>query len=229
MSTTAPRTSAVRTGTTAVSATAASATAVRATAVRATVVRATGRSVQALPASLRTVRTVLLAATLGLAILLISAAVHPASASAATYTKSALAKQYASSMLSLLNQERAAHNLRPLAMEAHLLTSAYNHNTRQAAQNTMSHQLPGEPYFATRISNTGYHWSTVGENVAWNSDRTLAGVQYLQRSMYNEVAPNNGHRLNILSTQFTQIGIDVYFDNTHNKIWITQDFGRPTS
>lgn len=208
-------------------------------AARTTGAGTTG-AVETLTASLRTVRTVLLAATLGLAILLISAAFHPGTASAATsaattsaatttVTKSALAKQYAASMLSLLNQERADHNLRPLAMEAHLLTSAYNHNTRQAAQNTMSHQLPGEPYFATRISNTGYQWSTVGENVAWNSDRTLAGVQYLQRTMYNEVAPNNGHRLNILSTQFTQIGIDVYFDNTHNKMWITQDFGRPTS
>jgi uncharacterized protein YkwD len=177
----------------------------------------------------RTVRNLVIAATLSLAILLIAAAFHPGSASAATITKSATAKQYANSMLSLVNQERAAHHLRPLTMSPQLLLSAYNHNTRQAKQNTISHQLPGEPFFATRISNAGYHWSTVGENVAWNADRTLSGVQYLERKMYNEVAPENGHRLNILSTQFTNIGIDVYFDNVHHKMWITQDFGRPTA
>jgi uncharacterized protein YkwD len=192
-------------------------------------VATTATSASSVIDAFRTVRNLVMAATLSLAILLIAAAFHPGSASAATITKSATAKQYANSMLSLMNQERAAHNLRPLTMSPKLLVSAYNHNTRQAQQNTMSHQLPGEPYFATRISNTGYRWSTVGENVAWNSDRTLAGVQYLERTMYNETAPENGHRLNILSTQFTNIGIDVYFDNVHHKMWITQDFGRPTA
>jgi uncharacterized protein YkwD len=44
--------------------------------------------------------------------------------------------------------------------------------------------------------------------------------------MYNEKAPNNGHRLNILSSKFRQVGVDVYLDRTHHKVWLTTDFGR---
>jgi uncharacterized protein YkwD len=45
--------------------------------------------------------------------------------------------------------------------------------------------------------------------------------------MYNEVAPNNGHRLNILSTRFKDVGIDVVIDTTHGKLWLTEDFASP--
>ncbi len=177
----------------------------------------------------RNVRNILVAFALGVAMLIATAAVNPGSAHGATIYKSAKAKAYAVSMLNLMNQERSAHGLRALSLNWRLNTSAYHHNAKQAAQNTLSHQLPGEAYFATRVSWTGYKWSTLGENVAWNSDRTLAGVQYLQRIMYNEKAPDNGHRLNILSSKFTNVGIDVYFDYQHNKIWITQDFGHPAA
>ena len=43
--------------------------------------------------------------------------------------------------------------------------------------------------------------------------------------MYNEVPPNDGHRVNILSHTFRQVGIDVYYDARHHKLWFTQDFG----
>ena len=49
----------------------------------------------------------------------------------------------------------------------------------------------------------------------------------LEKQMYHEVAPNDGHRVNILSRTFTQVGIDVYYDARHHKIWFTQDFGAP--
>jgi uncharacterized protein YkwD len=44
--------------------------------------------------------------------------------------------------------------------------------------------------------------------------------------MFRERPPNDGHRLNILSRTFRNVGIDVYFDNAHHKMWFTQDFGR---
>jgi uncharacterized protein YkwD len=134
---------------------------------------------------------------------------------------------YATQMLALLNQERRAHGRKPLVMAAKLRLSAHRHNLHMAARNTMSHQLPGEPFFATRISNAGYHWSAAGENIGWNSDQSVKGLLYLEREMYNERPPNDGHRENILSSQFTQVGIDVYYDATHHKIWFTQDFARP--
>jgi uncharacterized protein YkwD len=181
-----------------------------------------------LPEALRSTRASVLAMTLGVAVVLAAAVVRPGDARASVAQKSAIAKQYANSMLASMNEQRAAQRLRPLTMNWRLLWSAYNHDNRQARQNRLSHQLPGEPYFATRISNTGYRWSAVAENIAWTSSRTLGGVLAVQRAMYDEQAPNNAHRLNILNPRLMSVGIDVYFDNTHSKLWLTQDFGRPS-
>lgn len=163
------------------------------------------------------------------AVVLLAAFVAPQAAHAATPKRitASVAASYARSMLSLLNQERRAHGKRPLAMAYKLRVSAHRHNLRMAARNRLSHQLPGEPFFATRITNAGYRWRAAGENVGWNSQATVNGLLALEREMYNEKAPNNGHRLNILSGQFTQVGIDVYYDAKHHKLWFTQDFGTP--
>jgi uncharacterized protein YkwD len=45
----------------------------------------------------------------------------------------------------------------------------------------------------------------------------------LTRSMLNEQPPDDGHRLNILSSTFTHIGIAVYRDSS-GTVWLTQDF-----
>jgi uncharacterized protein YkwD len=134
---------------------------------------------------------------------------------------------FARAMLGLLNRERSANHRRPLTMSTRLKVSAHRHNLRMARTNTMSHQLPGEAFFATRISRTGYRWRAAGENIGWNSNVSSRGVLALERAMYNERPPNNGHRVNILSTSFSQVGIDVYFDAKHHKVWFTQDFGAP--
>jgi uncharacterized protein YkwD len=134
---------------------------------------------------------------------------------------------YAWKMLGAMNVERSWHGLPPLQMNWKLVTSAHRHNLSMAYRNTMSHQLPGEPFFATRISQAGYNWRSAGENIGWNSITNLDALYSLERAMYNEVAPNDGHRANILSRSFRQIGIDVYYDPAHHKMWFTQDFGQP--
>jgi uncharacterized protein YkwD len=139
-----------------------------------------------------------------------------------------LAARFATSVLTILNDERRVHHLPPLRSNAHLIASAHQHNVAMARVNVLSHQLPHEAYFATRISRAGYHWSWAGENIGWNSDETLQGALQLERMMYHERAPDNGHRLNILSTHFTNVGVDIYFDSAHGKVWLTEDFGRPS-
>jgi uncharacterized protein YkwD len=128
-------------------------------------------------------------------------------------------------VLALLNSERAAHGLGALRMNTQLLRSARAHNLMMAKYNTMSHQLPGEPYFTNRIAATGYSWQTAGENVGWNSDQSTSGALYLEKLMYNEVPPNDGHRKNILNSAFRDVGIDIYFDAHTGKLWLTEDFG----
>jgi uncharacterized protein YkwD len=148
-------------------------------------------------------------------------------ATTSPHITSSNALSFARTMLGLLNKERRAHGRRPLTMASKLRLSAHRHNLRMARDNEMSHQLPGEAFFATRITNAGYHWRAAGENIGWNSELTLRGLLNLEREMYHEVPPNDGHRVNILSRTFRQVGIDVYYDKAHHKIWFTQDFGAP--
>jgi uncharacterized protein YkwD len=143
----------------------------------------------------------------------------------------ATATETANSVLSSLNSERAANRLPALGMSSALISSARRHNLWMASDNTMSHQLPGEPDFGTRIREAGVPWHAAAENIGWTTDRTTNGALGLETAMYNERPPNDGHRLNILSTAVHYVGIDIYLDS-RGKLWLTEDFadvsGGPT-
>lgn len=151
----------------------------------------------------------------------------PSSPASAAAIRSTAQRRIADAVLAVLNQERVQHGRTRLRMNAKLIDSAHGHNLRMARQNTMSHQLPGEPYFATRIEDAGYDYDWAGENVGWNSEMSLAGVLALEIEMFDELPPDDGHRQNILSAHFSDVGIDVYFDNVNHKVWLTEDFGHP--
>jgi len=143
-------------------------------------------------------------------------------------TQAQLGSSYANNLLGMLNDERVANGLPRLTMNAELIQSAHGHNLNMARQNEMSHQLSGEAYFADRIEAAGYDYQYAGENIGWNSVQTLDGVRQLEQIMYDEKPPGDtGHRDNILSKNYTNVGIDVYFDNVNGKVWLTEDFGKP--
>jgi uncharacterized protein YkwD len=158
---------------------------------------------------------------------LFCALVSPTSANASARRLSrATTTSYAHKMLSILNRERAAHHLRPLHLNAKLVRSAHWHNLHMARANTLSHQLPHERSFDRRISRTGYSWRMVAENIATTSRVSWHGTSAMEYAMYREKAPNNGHRQNILNRQYRAVGVDVYYDAAHHRLWITQDFAR---
>ena len=134
---------------------------------------------------------------------------------------------YATAVLNMLNSERSAHGLPSLTSNAKLVCSAYHHNVAMAQANTMSHQLPGEPDVGAREHACGYTWTRWAENIGWSTDLSVNGATSLETAMYNEVPPNDGHRQNILSPNLTQVGVSVIIDNTHHKVWLTEDFGTP--
>jgi uncharacterized protein YkwD len=155
----------------------------------------------------------------------------PASAAAkpsASQTRAvkALEARLEASMLVRFNAERKANHLPALRANKNLDKSATAHSLAMAQANTMSHQLRAEANFGDRILKAGYNWQAAAENVGWSTDKSTHGILVLEQMMYNEKAPNNGHRLNILSTNYRDIGIDVYVDTVHNKIWFTQDMGK---
>lgn len=130
----------------------------------------------------------------------------------------------ARNVLTLINQERAAHRLPALRMNQNLINSAYGHNLTMAARNTMAHELTGEKSLGDRIDAAHYHWSTAGECIGWTSANTNTGALNIQRYMYNEKAPYDGHRQILLSSAYRDVGVSVITDLTHHRLWITEDF-----
>jgi uncharacterized protein YkwD len=185
--------------------------------------------VVASPARL-TRRARLLASVLVVLGLLTSMLTTPTRADATTLPpRTAVERHIAWVIQALINKERAQHGIHPVWMNSHLQLSARRHNVTMARFNTMSHQLPGEAFFARRMTQAGYRWNYAGENIGWNGDMSLSGVVVLEKLMYGERAPENGHRLNILNRHYRNVGVDVYLDREHHKIWLTTDFGHHAS
>jgi uncharacterized protein YkwD len=149
---------------------------------------------------------------------------NDATSSSSTY---ATRPDWANAVLDELNDERKSHGLPALKLNTKLTSAAHTHNLAMAKANTLSHELKGEAALGSRVSAAGYSWSAVGENVAYNSDRSQAGVLALQKAMYNEKPPEDGHRDNILNAKFVDVGIDVINDSAHGKVWLVTDFARP--
>lgn len=135
---------------------------------------------------------------------------------------------WAAAILGQLNSERRAHHLLALRMNQHLVNSAMYHNARMARANTLSHQLSHEMSFSDRETAFGYHWYTAAENCAVNPDVSVKGVLQLQSMMYGERPPGEtGHRQNILSRNYRDVGIGVLVDKINHRVWLTEDFGAP--
>ena len=156
----------------------------------------------------------------------------PTASSAASPVGSATADQNgtpAAQVLALINQARATAGLPALTLTSGLETTSSAHNLLMADGCGLSHQCPGEPAIGARETAAGIDWTAAGENIGEGgpvSDTTAAIASMavgLTQSMLNEQPPNDGHRLNILSTSFTHIGIAVYRDRS-GTVWLTQDF-----
>ena len=135
----------------------------------------------------------------------------------------------AEQVLALINQARSAAGLPALTITAGLETSSSQHNLRMADGCGLSHQCPGEPPLGDRETAAGVDWTSAGENIGEGgpvpgTDAAIAQMAVsLTPSMLNEQPPDDGHRLNILSSSFTHIGIAVYRDGS-GTVWLTQDF-----
>ncbi|HEX7162026.1 MAG TPA: CAP domain-containing protein [Trebonia sp.] len=135
----------------------------------------------------------------------------------------------AAQVLALINQARSRARLAPLTVASGLQASSSAHNLKMAGGCGLSHQCPGEPAIGDRETAAGVHWTAAGENIGEggpvaDTDSAIAQMAVgLTQSMLDEQPPNDGHRMNILSTSFARIGIAVYRDGS-GTVWLTQDF-----
>lgn len=110
--------------------------------------------------------------------------------------------------LCLLNAERAARGLAPLRQERRLARAAERHAGDMARNRYFAHDSLDGSTFLDRIRSAGYlrrarSWAA-GENIAWGS-----GSRSTPRSIMRAWMGSDGHRANILSAAFRDIGIGV--------------------
>ncbi len=126
-----------------------------------------------------------------------------------------------------MNNDRAAQGLPAYTLNAVLSTGARHHSVAMTQPRCgLSHQCPGEPTLGQRITNEGIHWMTCGENAGYTSpypDAWTAVQQNIEQGMLKEQPPNDGHRKNLLSPAFHQVGIGIVID-AKGLVWVTEDF-----
>ncbi|MFI7546942.1 CAP domain-containing protein [Actinoplanes sp. NPDC049599] len=131
-------------------------------------------------------------------------------------------------VLDHINAARGDEGLAALSLDTSLSKAAALHNQRMIDGCGLSHQCSGEGGIGERFSAQGVPWRSAGENIgfgfAGDSDAAIAqAANGLCDSMLAEVPPEDGHRKNLLSKDFTRIGLSVVRESG-GKVWLTQDF-----
>ena len=111
------------------------------------------------------------------------------------------------STLCLLNAERAAAGLGPLAQDGELAEAAVAHSEDMVDNQYFAHEAPDGSDVVDRLRASGYiptdrAW-LVGENLAWGTG-TLSSPRNIVAAWMN----SQGHRENILRSGFNEIGFE---------------------
>ncbi|KAG1685642.1 hypothetical protein DVH05_007766 [Phytophthora capsici] len=132
-----------------------------------------------------------------------------------TYTQPS---DYVGWMLERVNMEREAQGLPTLCSNTKLQEAAQRHSDDQAANNFMDHTGSDGSSMSQRVTDAGYNWRGVAENVAAGQ----VDVDEVMDAWMN----SEGHRHNILG-EYTMLGTAYAYtaDGLYNHFW-TQDFGR---
>jgi len=117
-------------------------------------------------------------------------------------------------MLDLVNQERQAAGLNPLAPDPELTPVARQHSTDMFARGYFAHDTPEGLSPFDRMNKAGVRFLTAGENLALAPTLPLAHTGLMN---------SPGHRANILRPQFGRVGIGV-MDGGMRGLMISQEF-----
>ena len=133
----------------------------------------------------------------------------------------------AQAVFQAINQSRKDNGITALQWCNGLANSARQHDLAMAKVNTLAHQLPGEADPGTRESQQGITWIEAAENIGYDGEIDQNGALVLHQLMMAEKPPDDGHRQNILNHDLTIVGVDILFDTTHHRLWLTEDFAKP--
>ena len=127
-------------------------------------------------------------------------------------------KRLAREVVTLVNQQRAKLGLAPLKDNWQLARVARYKSEDMRDKNYFSHTSPtyGSPF--DMIKNFGIKYMAAGENIAMG--------QPTSASVMNSWMNSAGHKANILSKNFTEIGVGVAKSKNGTLYWTQQFIGR---
>jgi uncharacterized protein YkwD len=123
----------------------------------------------------------------------------------------------AGAQFSLVNQDRAANGVAPLAYSAALARVAQYRAQDMLNRNYFSHYDPstGQLAFVGLLRLWGIPYTTAGENIAWSTNPSMAGINTMFMN-----SPD--HRANILKAAYHRVGLGVASNGA--KIMVVEVF-----
>jgi Ca2+-binding RTX toxin-like protein len=141
---------------------------------------------------------------------------------------------YEQYLLELINAARADASVAPLAFNGDLNEAGDAHTQWMLATDTFSHTGSGGSSPGERMEDAGYGFSgswSWGENIAWSTTGAPDGFQDEVLELHNNLMNSSGHRANILSSGFREIGLgfEVGAYEGMQVGMLTEDFARSGS
>src|SRR4051794_20029747 len=162
------------------------------------------------PPKMKTLKTLALALTLALAVVLPASALANCGSAADVdpAAPGASLRASRSATLCLLNVERRRHHERRLRFDHRLALAGLRHARDMVDNQYFAHDAPSGQDFVQRILKTNYipaaaSW-VVGENLAWGDHKKSTPREIVRAWMASP-----GHRHNILTRGFREIGIAI--------------------
>ena len=122
-----------------------------------------------------------------------------------------------SALLTVMNQVRVAHGLRPLRADPRLETAARGHSRRMLRTGAFTHGA-----FNVRIRRVGVQAPRVGENLAWGAGAFARAQMIVQMWL---ASPS--HRANLLRPGYRIVGVGAVkgcFNGQRHALMVTTDF-----
>ncbi len=121
-------------------------------------------------------------------------------------------------MLSLVNKDRVKAKVKPLLLKSEV-TKMADIRAKEAAK-VFAHTRPDGSSYKTAYGDVGFKiGSAIGENLSYNLDAASKRAKIVNMA-YKNLYASTGHRQNILSRDFTYIGISSYTKEYVNQ-WNT--------
>lgn len=122
-------------------------------------------------------------------------------------------------MVELVNQERTKRGLQAVTLSPTLCKIADEYACEMIIKGFFDHTSPDGQGPGQRAINAGYMFLAIGENLA-------GGQNSPEWAMKEWMNSREGHRENILATQWREIGVAVRLGGIHGVYWV-QEFGNP--